>query len=83
MLGRDGIDGVLVLSKARQVHTFGMRFAIDVAWCDGDGVVVRVATLSPNAVSAWVRRARAALEAEAGMFDRWGLCVGDRLTWCD
>lgn len=83
LLGRDGIDGVLVLSKARQVHTFGMRFAIDVAWCDDDGLVVRVGTLSPNRMSRWVRRSCTVLEAEAGAFDLWGLCLGDRLTWHD
>ena len=32
LLGRDGIDGALLLAPARSVHTFGMRFPIDVAW---------------------------------------------------
>ena len=45
LLGRDGIDGVMVLEPCRNVHTFGMRFPIDVAFCDRDGVVVRVVTL--------------------------------------
>jgi uncharacterized membrane protein (UPF0127 family) len=83
LLGRDGIDGVLVLTRARQVHTIGMRFSIDVAWCDRRGTVVRVATLQPNRVGAWVRRSRNVLEAEAGRFEAWGLRVGDRLTWDD
>ena len=81
LLGRDGIDGVLVLPRARQVHTVGMRFAIDVAWCDCQGMVIRVATLQPNRVGAWVRRSRTVLEAEAGRFEAWGLRIGDRLTW--
>jgi hypothetical protein len=33
LLGRDGIDGALLLRPARSVHTLGMRFAIDVAYC--------------------------------------------------
>ncbi|MFC6341747.1 hypothetical protein ACFP8W_07160, partial [Nocardioides hankookensis] len=37
LLGRDGIDGALLLPKARQVHTFRMRFPIDVAHVAGDG----------------------------------------------
>ena len=74
-------DGVLVLPGTRQVHTVGMRFAIDVAWCDEQGTVVRVATLAPNRLGAWVRRARTVLEAEAGRFDEWGLRVDDRLAW--
>jgi uncharacterized membrane protein (UPF0127 family) len=74
---------VLVLPRTRQVHTIGMRFAIDVAWCDRHGTVLRVATLPPNRVWAWVRRSRTVVEAEAGRFDRWGLHVGDRLAWED
>jgi hypothetical protein len=33
LLGRDGIDGALLLQRARSVHTFGMSFPIDVAYC--------------------------------------------------
>jgi hypothetical protein len=33
LLGRDGIDGALLLRPARSVHTFGMGFPIDVAYC--------------------------------------------------
>ena len=39
LLGRDHIDGVLVLRPCRQVHTFGMQFPIDVAFCDRYGFV--------------------------------------------
>src|SRR3546814_15438552 len=48
LLGRDGIDGALLLLPARSVHTFGMRFHIDVAWCDRELNVVRTATLRRN-----------------------------------
>ena len=34
LLGRDGIEGALLLSPARSVHTVRMRFAIDVAFLD-------------------------------------------------
>jgi uncharacterized protein len=33
LLGRDGIDGALLLRPAKAVHTVGMRFAVDVAYC--------------------------------------------------
>ncbi|MFA5882884.1 MAG: DUF192 domain-containing protein [Acidimicrobiia bacterium] len=77
LLGRDGIDGVLVLVPCRQVHTIGMRFAIDVAFCAADGRVLRVATMQPGRVSRPVVRARVVLEAEAGAFGCWGLRCGD------
>ena len=54
LLGRDAIDGVLVLRPCRHVHTFRMRFAIDVAFCDVNGVVLRTCTLAPG--SALARR---------------------------
>ena len=43
LLGRDSIDGALLLVPARSVHTIGMRFPIDVAWLDGDLTVLRTA----------------------------------------
>lgn len=79
LLGRDGIEGALVLRPARSVHTLGMRFPIDVAHLDADLVVVRVGTMAPWRVGRPVRAARAVLEAEAGAFERWHLAVGDRL----
>jgi uncharacterized membrane protein (UPF0127 family) len=79
LLGRDGIDGALLLRPTRAVHTVGMRFPIDVAWCDGDLVVLRVARVSRHRLSRPVLRAHSVLEAEAGSFARWGLGVGDQL----
>jgi uncharacterized membrane protein (UPF0127 family) len=79
LLGRDGIDGALVLDPCRQVHTFGLRFAIDVAFCHRDGRVLRTVTLRPWRICVPVPRARFAVEAEAGAFDRWRLRPGDVL----
>lgn len=79
LLGRDGIEGALLLRPTRSVHTLGMRFPIDVAWCDQDLVVVRTATLARHRLSRPVLRARAVVEAESGSFARWGLRVGDPL----
>jgi uncharacterized membrane protein (UPF0127 family) len=79
LLGRDGIDGALVLRPCRQVHTFGMRFPIDVVWCDASGQVLRIARLAPSRVSRPVMRARFVVEAEAGATERWGLRAGDVL----
>lgn len=78
LLGRERCDGVLRL-RARSVHTFGMGFPIDVAFCDLDGVVVRIVTVPPNRVTRPLLRAPVALEAEAGAFRRWGVKAGDRL----
>ena len=79
LLGRDAFEGALVLRPCRHVHTARMRFAIDVAFCDAGGVVLRTSTLAPWRISPVVCRAAFAVEAEAGAFDRWRLQRGDRL----
>jgi uncharacterized protein len=79
LLGRDGFTGALIIRPCRQVHTVGMRFAIDVAFCDDDGVVLHLATLRRRRVSRLVWKAAFVVEAEAGAFARWGLRTGDRL----
>ncbi len=79
LLGRARIDGALVLPRCRQVHTFGMRFAIDVAFCTADGMVLRVITLRPNRISPVIWRSRLVVEAAAGTFADWPLGVGDVL----
>lgn len=79
LLGRDGLDGALLLRPAKSVHTVGMRFAIDVAFCDRELVVLSTTCLRPNRMTMPRRRAAAVIEAEAGAFERWGLRTGDHL----
>ncbi|WP_344962161.1 DUF192 domain-containing protein [Streptomyces thioluteus] len=79
LLGRDGIDGALLLTPASSVHTFGMRFPIDVAYLDRDLTVLAVRTMAPHRLGAPRPRARHVLEAAAGAMARWGLRRGARL----
>ena len=52
----------LLLPRCRAVHTFGMRFALDLVWLDGDGRVVRIDIAVPPRRLAACRRARAVVE---------------------
>ncbi len=79
LLGRDGIDGALVLRPCRSVHTVGMRFPIDVAFCTRDMTVLRTLSLPPNRVTRPSLRGCCVIEAEAGAFERWKLRPGDVL----
>jgi uncharacterized protein len=79
LLGKKGYEGAMVLPRTRSVHTFGMQFPIDVAFCDKEMVVVGVARLPPWRMSRPRRGCRSVVEAEAGAFERWGLRVGDKL----
>jgi hypothetical protein len=76
LLGRTGLEGALWLSPARQVHTFRMMFAIDVAHLGQDGRVLHVATMPPGRLGRWLWRSRGVVEAEAGSFAQWGLVPG-------
>jgi uncharacterized protein len=79
LLGRADFEGALVLRPCRHVHTWFMRFPIDVAFCDADGVVLRTKCLRPWRVSPLVANAAFAIEAQAGAFERWGLRADDQV----
>ena len=60
-------DEALVLEPARQIHTVGMRFDLDVVFCDKDWTVVHIVRgMRPFRVSRWVRRARRVVELPGG-----------------
>jgi uncharacterized protein len=55
----------LLLPRTRSVHTFGMRFALDLHWLDAAGGVVRVDRAVPPRRLRTCLRARAVLELPA------------------
>jgi uncharacterized protein len=77
LLGREQFEGALVIRRCRWIHTIGMRFPLDVAYLDGEGVVVKTLHMHRHRVGIPVFRADTVVEAEAGAFGRWGLHVGD------
>jgi uncharacterized membrane protein (UPF0127 family) len=81
LVGRPSLEQgeALLFERARQVHTFGMRFPIDVVFCDRDWLVVHVvAGLRPRRVTRFVREADRVVELPAGAAA--GLRRGDRLV---
>ncbi|OKJ52577.1 DUF192 domain-containing protein [Streptomyces sp. CB02261] len=76
LLGRDGVDGALLLTPAGSMHTFRMRFAIDVAYLDRRLRVIAMTTMHPNRLGLPRFSSRHVLEAEAGAMGGWGLRVG-------
>ncbi|MEM8925461.1 MAG: DUF192 domain-containing protein [Actinomycetota bacterium] len=79
LLGRDHLDGALVLNGIRSVHSFGMHFDLDVAFIDADNIVIRTLMLPRNRMTLPVWRSRCVVEAEAGSFGRWELKIGDKV----
>ncbi|WP_230194764.1 DUF192 domain-containing protein [Streptomyces sp. NBC_00080] len=79
LLGRDSVDGAMLLSPAGSVHTFGMRMPIDVAYLDRRLRVIAVRTMRPGRLGLPRPRSRHVLEAAAGAMEGWGLRVGVRV----
>jgi uncharacterized membrane protein (UPF0127 family) len=71
----------LLLEGDNAIHTFFMRFSIDVAFLDGEGRVVRLMhSLAPWRATWFVWRARSVLELPSGTLSRSNTEVGDHLT---
>ena len=72
----------LWLSPCRGIHTWGMRFPLDVLFLDGEGRVVRkVERMPPGRVSGFVSAARSVLELGAG--GSKGTEAGDTIQFYD
>jgi len=56
----------LHIPRCRSVHTFGMRFALDLIWLAADGRPVRVDRAVPPRRLRACRRARSVVEVAAG-----------------
>lgn len=70
----------LVLSPCSSIHMFFMRFAIDVAFVDLDGVVVRsVDAIKPWRATSIVWGAKTAIELPAGTLAAHKVVKGSRL----
>lgn len=79
LLGRDALDGALMLAPCNDIHTFGMRRSIDVAFIGADGTVLESFRNVGANRRLRSRRAVATLERFAAHGD-W-LEPGDVLAW--
>lgn len=86
LLGRDGLPegAALLIEPCASVHTWFMRFPLDVLFVDAGGVVVAVhPELSPFSATRHHRRARAALELPAGTLRGTDTRPGDLIVMRD
>ncbi|MFD3655109.1 DUF192 domain-containing protein [Streptomyces sp. NPDC058620] len=79
LLGQDGVDGALLITPCASVHTFRMRFTIDVAYLDRHFNVLAVRTMKPGRLGLPRLRARHVVESEAGAMAEWGMRPGTRV----
>lgn len=72
--------GGLWIKPCNSIHTFGMKFPIDVAFLDREMQVVALAkTLRPNRVAPFCSRASSVLELPAGTLDAAVTVIGNRI----
>jgi uncharacterized membrane protein (UPF0127 family) len=82
LLGRAQLesDRAMWIRPCKSIHTVGMRFAIDAAFLDLEGRVVRAyRALRPSRVTRIIWRAEGVLELAAGVLDATGTQEGDLL----
>ncbi|WP_051309756.1 DUF192 domain-containing protein [Desulfogranum japonicum] len=80
LLGRSGLGSGhgLLISPCNQVHTFFMRFVIDVVFLDSENHIVKICpAMRPWRLSPMVFKAKAVLELPEG--ESAGLEVGEQL----
>lgn len=74
-------DGIL-LSPCSRIHTFGMRFPLDVLFLDRKGRVLETyPDVRPWRMTPRIRNSAYALELPVGTIRHSGTQAGDRLTW--
>ena len=70
----------MLICPCSQVHTFGMKFDIDVVFLSRDGVILEILRgMRPGRISRYVKRASGILELSSGTADENGLEIYDRL----
>ena len=69
----------LIIAPSSAIHTFFMRFAIDVAFVSKEGRVLKLRAAVPPWRMAGALRAHAVVELPAGTLERTGTRRGDRL----
>jgi uncharacterized membrane protein (UPF0127 family) len=74
-----GPEEGLWISPCSSVHTFFMRYPIDVLFLDSKGTIISRQTLSPWRVSKWHPKSRGVLEFNTGVVDRTKTEIGDHI----
>ena len=83
LLGRQALSANegFWIEPCNAVHTFFMRYSLDVLFLDRDGVLLKtVSHLNPWRFTGALN-ARATIELQAGRAASFSLNVGERLTW--
>jgi len=76
-------DESLLIEPCKQVHTFFMRFAIDVVFLSSSNQVLKISSMKPWRLSPLVWNAKRVLELPVGSCSDAGLTEGAHLEFSD
>ncbi len=82
LLGRDAMreGSALIIAPCQAIHTFRMRFAIDVVFADRHGTIVKSTNAASDPAGSRAHSAAfAVIELPVGAIDRSQIRVGDSL----
>ena len=82
LLGEKGLENGqgLVIKPCNSIHTFAMKFPIDVAFVNKDNKVIHIMASTPKGkISPVIKGSKYVIEARAGEFERKNLDLGDEL----
>lgn len=84
LLHRKGLDEEegLLIRPCNQVHTFGMKFDIDVVFLSGSGDVLHIQpNMAPGAVSPFIHKCHQVLELKSGIIEDRKIIAGKNLAF--
>ena len=84
LLGRDGLapGQALIIAPTNLVHTFAMRFPIDILFVARNGRVIKVRNAVPRRRIAGAWGGFAVIESAAGQLEASGTRAGDLIEVC-
>ncbi len=79
VIGRQHLDGAIVIPNCKWIHSLGVKIALDVAYLNSANAVIKMQRVKPMRIALPVAQSRFVIEAAAGSFARWGLKPGDTI----
>ncbi len=77
-------EQALVFENCKQIHTFFMKFSIDVIYLNRDSKVIKLEeSISPFRICRWVKDSKYIIEAKAGIIKNKNIEIGDKIKFIE
>lgn len=81
LLGKESLpkDTGMRIHSCKQIHTFFMKFTIDVIFLDKNNKIIHMQTLKPFKISKYVWKAKTVIEFMEGTINDYQLTLGQTI----